>query len=112
MSDNLRDWVGYERTLHKLGFHELVEECARRGYKPKSQLIKGLLKHLGCDDRYLANPLLTVIDLNALGEALERTDPHGMDAEIIQAAAANWFEQEIQGILIQRLEAHPRNDAS
>jgi hypothetical protein len=49
--NNLRDLVGYERTLHKLAYHELVDECSRRGYKPKAQLIKGLLKHLGADER-------------------------------------------------------------
>ena len=111
MSENLHDWVGYERTLHKLRFHQLVDECSRRGYQPKNQLIRGLLKHLGADDRYWANPLLTHISLDALGDALERTDPKGRDGEIVYNAARNWFEQEIQGILVQRLESPPRSGA-
>jgi hypothetical protein len=100
--NNLRDLVGYERTLHKLAYHEVVDECSRRGYKPKAQLIKGLLKHLGADERYL-DPLHTPINLDVLGDALERFDPRGPTQGIICDAARNWFEQEIQAAIIQRI---------
>jgi len=106
MTDNLRDWVGYERTLHKLPFDQLITECRSHHYLPKTMLIKGLLKHLGCDDRYLQNPLLTHVDLNALGEALDSPNL-AANLEIIVIAATNWYEQEIQNLLIQRIEHHP-----